>query len=300
MIDPRKATKGRRMSKKTRKKSSKPSTGKAIRAQSATSAKKAATKSSTNTKNRQTGKATAKASHKAPLKKLKSPSPAKSAPRATAASKPAAAKPAAAKPAVAKPAIAKRAVAKPAVVDSPLKKPAAEKARDSAASRPAPAAPSGPASGPLAEGSKAPAFSLPRDGGSTVSLRDYAGQKLVLFFYPRADTPGCTKEAIDFTRLAGAFADAQTVVLGVSADPLKAQEAFRNKHELTTPLVSDEQHAMLEAYGVWGEKSMYGRTFLGVLRTTVLIGEDGRIIRIWRHVKVDGHADEVLAAAQAG
>ncbi len=152
----------------------------------------------------------------------------------------------------------------------------------------------------MAEGSKAPAFSLPRDGGSTVSLGDYAGKKLVLFFYPRADTPGCTKEAIDFTRLAGAFADAQTVVLGVSADPLKAQEAFRNKHELTTPLVSDEQHEMLEAYGVWGEKSMYGRTFLGVLRTTVLIGKDSRILRIWRHVKVDGHADEVLAAAQAG
>ena len=271
------------MSKKTRKKSSKPSTGKAIRAQMATSAKKAATKSapksSTNTKNRQTGKATAKASHKAPLKKLKSPSPAKSAPRATSAPKAASAKPV---------------VAKPAVVDSSLKKPLAEKASESAASRPAPAA------GPLAEGSKAPAFSLPRDGGSTVSLGDYAGQKLVLFFYPRADTPGCTKEAIDFTRLAGAFADAQTVVLGVSADPLKAQEAFRNKHELTTPLVSDEQHEMLEAYGVWGEKSMYGRTFLGVLRTTVLIGKDGRIIRIWRHVKVDGHADEVLAAARAG
>jgi thioredoxin-dependent peroxiredoxin len=292
------------MSKKTRKKSSKPSTGKAIRAQSATSVKKAATKSSTNTKNRQTGKATAKASHKASLKKLKSASPAKSAPRATSATKAAAAKPAVAKPAVAKPsvaelavakpAVAKPAVAKPAVVDSPLKKPSGEKAHESAASRPAPAA------GPLAEGSKAPAFSLPRDGGSTVSLRDYAGQKLVLFFYPRADTPGCTKEAIDFTRLAGAFADAQTVVLGVSADPIKAQEAFRNKHELTTPLVSDEQHEMLEAYGVWGEKSMYGRTFLGVLRTTVLIGKDGRVIRIWRHVKVDGHADEVLAAAQAG
>jgi thioredoxin-dependent peroxiredoxin len=290
------------MSKKTRKKSSKPSTGKAIRAQSATSAKKAATKSSTNAKNRQTGKATAKASHKAPLKKLKSPSPAKSAPRATSAPKAAAAKPAVAKPvvaksAVAKPAVAKPAVAKPAVVDSPLKKPAGEKVSESAASR---SISSVPSSGSLTEGSKAPAFSLPRDGGSTVSLRDYAGQKLVLFFYPRADTPGCTKEAIDFTRLAGAFADAQTVVLGVSADPLKAQEAFRNKHELTTPLVSDEQHEMLEAYGAWGEKSMYGRTFLGVLRTTVLIGKDGRIIRIWRHVKVDGHADEVLAAAQAG
>jgi len=151
----------------------------------------------------------------------------------------------------------------------------------------------------LVEGAKAPAFSLPRDGGSTVSLKDYAGRKLVLFFYPRADTPGCTKEAIDFTRLANAFADAQTAVLGVSADPLKAQESFRNKHQLSTPLASDEQHEMLKAYGAWGEKSMYGKTFHGVLRTTILIGDDGRIIRLWRNVKVDGHADEVLAAAQA-
>ncbi len=151
----------------------------------------------------------------------------------------------------------------------------------------------------LAEGAKAPGFRLPRDGGSTVSLSDHAGKKLVLFFYPRADTPGCTREAIDFTRLSGAFAESGTTVLGVSADPPKAQEAFRDKHELATPLASDETHQMLEAYGVWGEKSMYGRTFQGILRTTVLIGGDGRIIRIWRHVKVDGHADEVLAAAQA-
>ncbi len=150
----------------------------------------------------------------------------------------------------------------------------------------------------LAEGAKAPAFRLPRDGGSTVSLADYSGKKLVLFFYPRADTPGCTKEAIDFTRLADAFAASQTAILGVSADPPKAQEAFRDKHELAIPLVSDEPHAMLEAYGVWGEKSMYGRTFQGIVRTTVLIGGNGRIIRIWRNVKVDGHADEVLAAAQ--
>ncbi|OIQ72154.1 putative peroxiredoxin bcp [mine drainage metagenome] len=141
-------------------------------------------------------------------------------------------------------------------------------------------------------------FRLPRDGGGTVSLGDFAGRKLVLFFYPRADTPGCTKEAIDFTRLSSAFAESQTAVLGVSADPPKAQEAFRNKHELSVPLASDEQHAMLQAYGVWGEKSMYGRTFLGILRTTVLIGTDGRIIRIWRNVRVDGHADEVLAAAK--
>jgi thioredoxin-dependent peroxiredoxin len=150
----------------------------------------------------------------------------------------------------------------------------------------------------LAEGAKAPAFRLPRDGGDSVSLTDFAGQKLVVFFYPRADTPGCTKEAIDFTRLKSEFASAGTAVLGVSADTVKAQEAFRNKHQLAVPLMSDERHEMLEAYGAWGEKSLYGRTFLGIIRTTVLIGADGLIARVWRNVRVDGHADEVLAAAR--
>jgi peroxiredoxin Q/BCP len=151
----------------------------------------------------------------------------------------------------------------------------------------------------LVEGAKAPAFHLPRDGGGSVSLADYAGKKLVLFFYPRADTPGCTREAIEFTRLKAAFADSGTEVLGISADTVKAQDSFRNKHQLAIPLVSDEKHEMLEAYGAWGEKSMYGRTFLGIVRTTVLVGADGRIARIWRNVRVDGHADDVLAAAQA-
>lgn len=150
----------------------------------------------------------------------------------------------------------------------------------------------------LVEGATAPAFRLPRDGGGTVGLSDFSGRKLVLFFYPRADTPGCTREAIDFTRLSEAFAESGTSLLGVSADPPKAQEAFRNKHMLTVPLVSDEKHEMLEAYGAWGEKSMYGRTFLGIIRTTVLIGRDGRIKRIWRRVKVEGHAEGVLAAAR--
>jgi peroxiredoxin Q/BCP len=150
----------------------------------------------------------------------------------------------------------------------------------------------------LAEGQKAPAFRLPRDGGNFVTLSDYAGQKLVLFFYPRADTPGCTREAIDFTRLKDAFTAAGTAVLGISADPLKAQEKFRDKHGLGIPLVSDEQHEMLEAYGAWGEKSMYGKSFLGILRTTVLIGSDGKVAKVWRNVRVDGHADEVLAAAR--
>jgi thioredoxin-dependent peroxiredoxin len=233
------------------------------------------------------------------------------------ASKRSAAKPAAKKkPAkAAKPAASARPAAKASHrgASKPLKaqrpKAAAKSSADSkATSRPAPKSESPAAAPPLpaasghaalAEGTKAPAFHLPRDGGATVSLSDFAGQKLVLFFYPRADTPGCTKEAIDFTRLAKAFAESRTAVLGVSADPPKAQEAFRAKHQLSVPLASDEQHAMLEAYGVWGEKSMYGRTFLGISRTTVLIGPDSRVIRIWRHVKVDGHADEVLAAAQS-
>jgi peroxiredoxin Q/BCP len=100
---------------------------------------------------------------------------------------------------------------------------------------------------------------------------------------------------MDFSRLAADFAAADTDVVGVSADPLKAQEAFRDKHELKVPLLSDEPHDILEAFGVWGEKSMYGRTFLGILRTTVLIGSDRKILKIWHNVKVDGHADEVLA-----
>lgn len=161
------------------------------------------------------------------------------------------------------------------------------------------ASPPAEAKSGLVEGQKAPVFRLPRDGGDVVTLADYAGRKLVLFFYPRADTPGCTREAIDFTRLAGAFTAAGTAVLGISADPLRAQEKFRDKHKLGVPLISDEKHEMLEAYGAWGQKSMYGKSFLGILRTTILIGTDGRVARIWRNVRVDGHADEVLEAARS-
>jgi peroxiredoxin Q/BCP len=151
----------------------------------------------------------------------------------------------------------------------------------------------------LAAGAKAPAFSLPRDGGGTVSLADFKGQSLVLYFYPRADTPGCTVESKAFSSLSKAFAKAGTAVLGVSADPVKAQDAFKAKHRLAIPLASDETHRMLEAYGVWGEKSMYGRKFMGITRTTVLIDANGRIARIWPKVKVEDHAEEVLAAAKA-
>ena len=151
----------------------------------------------------------------------------------------------------------------------------------------------------LKPGSKAPDFTLPRDGGGTISLADFAGRKLVLYLYPRADTPGCTNEAMDFSRLKPAFAKAGTEILGVSADPVAAQDKFKAKRTLTISLASDETHRMLEAYGVWQEKSLYGRKFLGIVRTTFLIGPDGRIAKVWPKVSVDGHAADVLAAAKA-
>jgi peroxiredoxin Q/BCP len=267
MIDPLKATKGRRMSKKTRKKSSKTPSKKPSR----TSAKKSgagAGRTVAKTSAKKTVSKPATASHKAASKKLKVNAPQKSALAPSTGSR--------------------AATAKPAPENPPVRNPLGSNL-----------APAPGKAALVGEGAKAPAFQLPRDGGNSVTLADYLGKKLVIFFYPRADTPGCTKEAIDFTRLSGAFADSQTTVLGVSADPLKAQEAFRDKHQLSIPLASDEKHEMLQAYGVWGEKSMYGKTFLGILRTTVLIDKSGRIAKVWRNVKVDGHADEVLAAAQA-
>ena len=148
-------------------------------------------------------------------------------------------------------------------------------------------------------GAKAPAFRLPRDGGGEIALADFRGRILVLYFYPRADTPGCTREAMDFSRLSKDFAKAGAAVLGVSADSVKKQDSFKKKHLLGIPLASDETHRMLEAYGAWGEKSMYGRSFLGVLRTTYLIDPQGRIAQVWPKVSVPGHAEEVLAAVQA-
>jgi peroxiredoxin Q/BCP len=150
-----------------------------------------------------------------------------------------------------------------------------------------------------AAGAKAPSFSLPRDGGSTIGLSDFAGKKLVLYFYPRADTTGCTKEAIDFSRLRADFSRAGTEIVGVSADPVAALDKFKGKHKLSIALASDEKHRMLEAYGVWQEKSLYGRKFLGIVRSTFLIGADGRIAKVWPRVFVEGHAADVLAAAKA-
>jgi peroxiredoxin Q/BCP len=161
------------------------------------------------------------------------------------------------------------------------------------------AAPSPAVAASLREGDRAPDFTLKRDGDSTIRLADFAGRKLVIFFYPRADTPGCTLEAIDFTRHATQFEQAGTDIIGISADGVGAQTKFRDKHKLCMPLGADADLQTVKAYGVWGEKSMYGRTFLGIIRTTVLVGADGRIARLWRNVKVDGHAAEVLAAAKA-
>ena len=150
-----------------------------------------------------------------------------------------------------------------------------------------------------AVGTKAPAFNLPTDGGGKLSLSALKGKKVILYFYPKDDTSGCTREAIDFNGLKEAFAKAGAVVVGVSPDSAASHDKFKKKHGLDFPLIADEEKAMLEAYGVWTEKSMYGRKYMGVERTTLLIGADGKVAQVWNKVKVPGHADEVLAAAQA-
>lgn len=148
-------------------------------------------------------------------------------------------------------------------------------------------------------GAQAPDFELATDGGGRISLSDLKGRKAVIYFFPKADTPGCTQESIDFNRLRSAFEKAGTAILGVSADPVPAQEKFKTKHGLAFPLGSDTTHAMLKAYGVWGEKSMYGRKFMGVHRVSYLLDAKGRVAKVWPKVKVPGHADEVLSAAKA-
>jgi peroxiredoxin Q/BCP len=151
----------------------------------------------------------------------------------------------------------------------------------------------------LQDGDQAPDFELGRDGGGTLSLADFKGRKLVLYAYPKDDTPGCTQEAIAFNGLRKDFAAADTEILGISPDPVKSHDKFKAKHGLDFPLVADEALGALQAYGIWVEKSMYGRSYMGVERTTFLIDRNGRIARIWRKVKVAGHAEEVLAAARA-
>jgi peroxiredoxin Q/BCP len=152
----------------------------------------------------------------------------------------------------------------------------------------------------IAPGDSLPDVALTRPDGSSVRPADFAGQKLVLFFYPKDDTPGCTTENLDFSALSEDFAKAGTALLGISKDPPKKHEKFIAKHGLTAPLASDpEAGGLSDALGFWTEKSMYGRAYMGMVRSTVLVGADGKVAQVWSPVKVKGHAAEVLAAAKA-
>ena len=151
----------------------------------------------------------------------------------------------------------------------------------------------------LKEGLKAPAFNLPTDGGEKTRLADLKGQNVVVYFYPKDMTPGCTVEAVDFSAMAPDFKKAKTVVIGVSKDSVERHEKFKEKHRLKITLASDENGAMLEKYGVWQEKKLYGKVFMGIVRSTFLIDSEGKIVKIWPKVRVKGHAAEVLEAAKA-
>ncbi len=151
----------------------------------------------------------------------------------------------------------------------------------------------------LTIGDEAPDFRLPRNGGGDISLSDLKGKAVVLYFYPKDDTSGCTAEAIDFSALGAQFEAAKTVVIGISPDSVKSHDKFAAKHSLTVMLAADEDKSALEAYGVWKEKSMYGKKYMGVERTTFLISPDGKVAKIWSKVKVPGHAQAVLDEAKA-
>jgi len=152
---------------------------------------------------------------------------------------------------------------------------------------------------PLAPGVKAPRFSIEADSGGKIALKDLAGKKVVLYFYPKDDTPGCTKEAIAFSADIAKFKRAGAVVIGVSKDSLAKHRKFKGKHDLRVILAADESGEVIENYGVWVEKNMYGRKFMGIERATFLIDASGVIRRVWRKVKVNGHAEDVLAAVKA-
>ena len=151
----------------------------------------------------------------------------------------------------------------------------------------------------IAEADPAPDFTLAATGGRTVSLSALKGKPFVLYFYPKADTPGCTKEAQAFEEALPAMSEVGIDVIGVSKDPMKALEKFAEKYALTFPLASDPEGAVVEAYGAWVEKSMYGKNYMGIDRSTILVGRDGKIAKIWRKVKVPGHAADVMKAASA-
>ena len=148
-------------------------------------------------------------------------------------------------------------------------------------------------------GKKAPAFSLKDQSGEVRRLSDYAGRPVVLYFYPKDDTPGCTKEACSFTDNLPKFKSSKAAVLGVSILDEKSKAKFANKHGITFPLLADADHAVAEKYGVWQEKARYGRKYMGIARTTYLIGPDGKVAQRWDNVKVDGHVDAVLEALKS-
>jgi peroxiredoxin Q/BCP len=152
---------------------------------------------------------------------------------------------------------------------------------------------------PVEIGAKVEDFELPTDDGDVFRLSGYAGTPVVLFFYPKDDTTGCTAEAKDFTRLAGDFRSAGIAVLGISPDSIKKHQKFKAKHALGVSLAADEDHTVAERFGVWVEKSMYGRKYMGIERSTFLIDGRGRLAQAWRKVSVPGHADAVLDAARA-
>jgi peroxiredoxin Q/BCP len=149
------------------------------------------------------------------------------------------------------------------------------------------------------EGKKAPAFSLKDQDGKTHKLADYAGKPVVLYFYPKDDTPGCTKESCEFRDNLPHFKKSKAAIFGMSILDEKSKKKFADKFDLNFPLLADADHAVAEKYGVWQEKSLYGRKFMGIVRTTYLIGPDGKVAKRWDNVKVDGHAEEVLAAVKA-
>lgn len=151
----------------------------------------------------------------------------------------------------------------------------------------------------LETGNTAPNFTLPATGGSPLTLSSFRGKPVVLFFYPKDDTSGCTTESKDFSALLPKFRAAGAEVVGISPDSLQSHEKFAKKHDLSVTLASDEAQDVLNAYGVWQEKSMYGKKYMGVVRTTVLVAPDGTVARIWPKVKVAGHAEEVLEAIRA-
>jgi thioredoxin-dependent peroxiredoxin len=148
----------------------------------------------------------------------------------------------------------------------------------------------------LDTGDPAPDFALADENGVVVKLSDFAGRRVVVYFYPADDTPGCTKEACQFTERSDGFAEAGVDVLGVSPDGADKHRRFREKYGLKVRLLSDPTHEVMERYGAWGEKTLYGKKSVGVIRTTVLIGNDGTVERVWHHVRADGHAEKVLAA----